>query len=204
MLAGLVSGTYLTNSWQGIRVNVDFYTAKGIVGNLLQYFGLKGRYHFEVEETMSDMHPGRTANIIVDRTKVGYLGQVHPKRNKQEIYVFEIDLEALMTIKTRGIKFKELNKYPTVKKDVAFIVKQTVTSEEIKKVIMKAGGRLLTNVSVFDVYVGENVQPDEKSIAYSLEFQDMTRTLNDEEVTQVFNHIIEKVETTLDAKLRDK
>lgn len=204
VLAGLVSGTYLTNSWQGIRVNVDFYTVKGIVENLLQYFGLKGRYHFEVEETMSDMHPGRTANIIVDRTKVGYLGQVHPKRNKQEIYVFEIDLEALMTIKTRGIKFKELNKYPTVKKDVAFIVKQTVTSEEIKKVIMKAGGRLLTNVSVFDVYVGENVQPDEKSIAYSLEFQDMTRTLNDEEVTQVFNHIIEKVETTLDAKLRDK
>lgn len=203
-LAGLVSGTFVSNEWNQIHMKVDFYMVKGIVENLLQYLGLKGRYHFEVEENMKDMHPGRTATIFVDRTKIGYLGQVHPKRNKEEVYVFELNLEDLFSIKTRGIKFKELNKYPTVKKDVAFIVKQEVMSDTIKNVITKAGGRLLTNVTVFDVYVGENIGNDEKSIAYSLEFQDMTHTLTDEEVTKVFNHIIEKVETTVGAKLRDK
>ena len=203
VLAGLLTGTYLVNNWQGTKVSVDFYTVKGIVESLLQYLGLKGRYHFEVEQ-MSDMHPGRTASIIVDRTKIGYLGQVHPKRSKQEVYVFEINVDVLLGIKTRGIKFKELNKYPTVKKDVAFIVKKDLTSDAIKQVIAKAGGRLLTNIEVFDVYVGDNVGEDEKSIAYSLEFQDMTRTLNDEEVTKIFNHIIETVETKLNAKLRDK
>lgn len=204
MLAGLLTGTYLENRWQGVKVPVDFYLVKGIIENLLQYLGLKGRYQFEVEENMSDMHPGRTASILVDHKKIGYLGQVHPKRSKQEVYVFELSLDLLMNVKTRGIKFKELSKYPSVKKDVAFIVKKDVTSEQIKQVITKSGGRLLTSVEVFDVYMGENVGEDYKSVAYSLEFQDMTRTLNDEEVTNLFNHIITSVETKIGATLRDK
>lgn len=203
-ISGLLSGTYLANDWQGIHINVDFYTVKGIIENLLNYLGLKGRYQFVQDNNIKDMHPGRSANIIVDRKVVGFLGQVHPNLSKKEVYVFEIDFVKLMEIKVRGIKFKEINKFPTVKKDVAFIVKKDVSSSELKDTIAKAGGRLLTNISVFDVYTGENVLEDEKSIAYSLEFQDMTHTLTEEEITNIFNHIINKVESKLDAKLRDK
>lgn len=204
MLSGLLSGTYLKNQWNGVNVKVDFYLVKGIIENLLKYLGLSNRYHFEVEENINNMHPGRTASIIVDRTNIGYFGQVHPNACKKEVYIFEINLKTLSSIKVRDIKFKEMSKYPSVKKDVAFIVDKKVTSEEIKNIISKTGGRMLSNVSTFDVYEGENVDKDKKSIAYALEFKDDNRTLNDEEVTKVFNKIIESVTTKLNAVLRDK
>lgn len=204
VVSGLLSGTYLQNSWNGTKIVTDFYTVKGIVENLLCYLGFAGRYHFVTNNPLKDMHPGRSCFIMIDRVIVGYLGQVHPKHTKKEVYVFELNMKLIGSIKTRGIKFKEINKYPVVKKDVAFIVREEVTSDEIKSVIQKAGGRQLTNIEVFDVYVGENVKEKEKSIAYSLEFQDMTKTLNDEEITTLFNRVIEAVETKLNAKLRDK
>lgn len=204
VVSGLLSGTYLQNSWNGTKITVDFYTVKGVIENLLCYLGFTGRYHFVTKDTLKDMHPGRSCSIMIDRTIVGYLGQIHPKHTKKEVYVFELNMNVIENIKTRGIKFKEINKYPIVKKDVAFIVDKKVTSEEIKKVIQSAGGRQLTNIEVFDVYVGENVQEKEKSIAYSLEFQDMTKTLNDEEITTLFHRIIDAVESKLNAKLRDK
>lgn len=204
VLGALLSGTYLKNNWSQISVNVDFYTVKGIVQNLLEYLGFHNRYHFVANETIENMHPGRTADIMIDRKVVGYMGQLHPNTTKKEVYVFEINLELLLNIKVRGIKFKEINKYPSVKKDVAFIVNKDISNEEIKKIISQAGGRMLTNIEVFDVYVGEHVSENEKSIAYALEFQDMNRTLNDTEVTEVFKHIIDSVTTKLSAQLRDK
>ena len=89
------------------------------------------------------------------------------------------------------------------KKDVAFIVNKEIENKEIENIIKKAGGRLLTNIEVFDVYTGENVSESEKSIAYSLTFSDPTKTLNDEEVMELFNKIIKEVETKLNCKLRN-
>ena len=101
------------------------------------------------------------------------------------------------------MQFKEISKYPSIVKDVAFIVKKDITSASIEKTIKKAGGRLLNNIKVFDVYTGENVSSNEKSIAYSLTFSDANRTLSEEEVMKVFNNIISSVEKS-GAKLRDK
>lgn len=206
VLAGLLSGTYLVNEWNQNHVKVDFYLVKGMIESLLKYLGFNGsrRYQFVPNETIPNMHPGRTADIVVDRTKIGYIGQVNPSLCKKEVYVFEINVKLLSNILVREIKFKELNKYPSVKKDVAFIVKKETLSEDVKRIIRNAGGRLLTNIEVFDVYEGENVKSDEKSIAYALEFEDPTHTLSDVEVTEVFKNIIGAVTTKLDATLRDK
>ena len=100
--------------------------------------------------------------------------------------------------------YKDIPKYPAIIKDVAFSVDKNMYSEEIEKAIKKAGGKLLTNIEVFDVYVGENVGADEKSIAFSLTFSDPTKTLNDNEVMEVFNKIIKDVETKVGAQLRNK
>lgn len=116
----------------------------------------------------------------------------------------EISLDALFNFRTKKMQYKEVSKYPSVLKDVAFVVKKNITADEIHSVIKKAGGKLLTNIEVFDVYEGENVGSDEKSIAFSLTFQDATRTLNDEEVMKVFNQIIESVEKKLPAVVRDR
>lgn len=202
-VSGLLKGNYITNNWNNSSVAVDFYIVKGIIENILNYLGFKNRYDFKVEE-LNDMHPGMSASILVDREKIGYLGRIHPSLKKDEIYVFEFSLTKLISKKIKPLKFKEVSKYPEVNKDLAFIVKKDVTVKEIMDQIKKSGGRMLTNVDVFDVYVGENVAEDEKSIAFSLTFSDSTKTLSDEEVTKVFDKIITEVESKLNAKLRSK
>ena len=197
----LMKGNYLVNNWQNLRVKVDFYLVKGIVENLLDYLGLKNRYSFVVD-TIPDLHPGISAKIILDREEIGVIGRIHPSLKKDEIYVFELSMNKLIK-QIKPLKYKEASKYPSITKDMAFIVKKDVSSNDIQSIIKKVGGRLLTDIDVFDVYVGENVGYDEKSIAYTLTFSDQTRTLSDEEVTQLFRQIIEKVEQT-GAKLRDK
>ena len=200
-VSALMKGNYLVNNWQNLKVKVDFYLVKGIVENLLDYLGLKNRYSF-VSDTISDLHPGISAKIILDREEIGIIGRVHPNVKKDEIYVFELSMNKLIK-QIKPLKYKEASKYPSITKDMSFIVKKDVSSSDIQNIVKKVGGRLLTDIDVFDVYVGENVGEDEKSIAYTLTFSDPTRTLSDEEVTQLFRQIIEKVEQT-GAKLRDK
>lgn len=200
-VAILMKGNYILNAWNGVKVKTDFYLIKGIVENLLDYLGLNNRYVFE-KEVLPELHPGIGARILLDEKPIGMIGRVHPGVNKDEVYVAELSLNALMT-QVEPIKFKAASKYPEIIKDMAFIVKNDVPSSNIENVIKKAGGALLKNLQVFDVYTGENVNSDEKSIAYSLTFSDNNRTLTEEEVTEVFNNIIAKVEET-GAILRDK
>ncbi len=196
----LMKGEYLSSKWQGINVKVDFYLIKGLVENLLDSLGFKNRYTFE-KDIIPDMHPGISAKIMLDRKTIGIIGKVHPLITKDDVYIAELSLEALMA-KVKPIKFKEAPKYPGIVKDLAFVMNKDMSSEVIEKVIKKAGGRLLTDVHVFDVYTGGNVGEDEKSVAYNLTFQDMGRTLTEEEVIKVFENIIEKVVKETNAYLR--
>ena len=106
--------------------------------------------------------------------------------------------------KVKPLKFKEASKYPAIAKDVAFIIPREVPSKDIEMTIKKAGGRLLRSICAFDVYEGEHVKEGMKSIAYNLLFMADDRTLTDDEVMQVFNHIIEKVVETHSVEVRDK
>ena len=198
-IAFLMKGNYITNSWKG-SMKVDFYLMKGIVESILDYLGFKNRYSF-VKSNVSDLHPGISADILLDRKRIGIMGRVHPKVCKDEVYVCELSLNALMT-KVKPLKYKEASKYPTIVKDVAFIVPKAMLSSEVETVIKKAGGRLLSDIKVFDVY--EKLDNDKKSIAYNLTFMDSNRTLTDEEVMNVFDNIIKKATLTLDVELRDK
>ena len=201
-VAILVKGAYLNNNWQNNTTKIDFYLVKGIVENLLDYLGLKNRYSFE-KDIINELHPGISARIMIDRQSAGIIGRVHPSLYKDEIYVVELSMKALIK-NIKPIKFKEASKYPTVTKDMAFIINKKVPSSDLLEVIKRVGSRLLTDVDVFDVYVGENVGSDEKSIAYTLTFSDPTRTLSDDEVNELFKKIILEVENKTGAKLRDK
>ncbi|MBE6149954.1 MAG: phenylalanine--tRNA ligase subunit beta [Firmicutes bacterium] len=199
-LACLMSGNY----YLGLnKVNVDFYIIKGIVEELLNYLGYTNRYSFVIDENIpGELHPGISASIIMQGELIGCIGKMHPNVTKDDIYVFEINLTKLLKNKSSRMSFKELSKYPSVTKDLAFIMKKDILSENIEKVIKKAGGRLLTNIEVFDLYMGDNIGVDEKSIAYKLTFSDFNKTLSDEEVMEVFNKIISEVESKTEAKLR--
>lgn len=197
----LMKGNYIANNFNGVSVKTDYYLIKGILENLLDYMGLKNRYSYETKQ-IPNMHPYMSAVIKLDREEIGIIGRIHPTIKKDDIYIFEISLNKLMkTIKP--IKFKEAPIYPTIVKDLAFVTDKNTTSLEIETIIKKSGGRLLTDISVFDVYTGEKLNDNEKSIAYSLTFNDPSRTLTEEEVMEIFNRIITDVEKSGKGKLRD-
>ena len=154
------------------------------------------------DQIPNEFHKGQTANINVNGQIVGIVGKLHPEVTKDDVYVMEINLDELLSKRVGKMKYKEISKFPNVKKDVAFVMKKDIPSVEVEKVIKKAGGKLLTNIEVFDVYTGENIGKDEKSVAYSLTFNDSKKTLTEEEITKIFENIIANVEKLNDVFLR--
>lgn len=201
-LSALMTGEY----YLGIenKKQVDFYVIKGIAEELLDYLGYTGRYSFIVnEEKMpNELHPGQAAQISVNNDIVGIIGRVHPKLSKENIYVLEIDLDKLLEKKVGKMKYKEISKYPSVKKDLALVVNKDITSKEVEMNIKKAVGSLLTNIEVFDVYEGAGIPEGKKSIAYALTFEKSDRTLTDEEISTAMEKIIEFAEKKIGAELR--
>lgn len=200
-MAILLTGNYMENNITKNYVKTDFYILKGMIENLLNYLGFKNRYSFK-ESTQNCLHPGISADIMLDREKIGFMGKIHPSIRKDDIYVAEISIDKL-DIKTKPLKYKAGSIYPSIKKDLAFVVDNSVKAEEIEKIIKHAGTRILKSIEVFDVYTGEKLETGKKSLAFNLVFEDDNRTLTDEEVTAIFNNIIKEVEEKLDAKLRN-
>ncbi|MBQ6134912.1 MAG: phenylalanine--tRNA ligase subunit beta [Bacilli bacterium] len=200
-IGGFMMGDYLHNSWKK-GFQVDFYVVKGILENLLCYMGYQNRYSF-VRSDCKDLHPGVQAHIVLDEKNIGIVGKVHPNITKDDIYVFELDLDSLYG-KTSKLKYKEAFKYPSIEKDMAYVLDKNVDASDVIRTIQKVGTKILQNVDVFDVYEGENVESGKKSIAFHLVFNGMDRTLTDEEVMEVFHKIIDKVIVTHHAELRDK
>ncbi|HOZ54053.1 MAG TPA: phenylalanine--tRNA ligase subunit beta [Bacilli bacterium] len=199
-LAIALTGEYFS-SVDG-SINVDFYIAKGIAEELLEYLGYENRYSFNLENIPSEFNENESARIYIDGNPIGYIGLI--KGYKEKIYAIEINLDILFKNKISKTKYKEISKYPSVSKDIAVITKKDIYSEQIEKQIRKSGGSLLKDIKVFDVYEGEKVEKDERSIAYTLTFSDYTRTLSDEEVLKVFNKIIVDIEKELNVKVRSK
>lgn len=200
-LACLMTGEYYLGL--GNKANVDFYIVKGIIEDLLDYLGYENRYSFILPKNIpAEFHPGQTAEISVNADTVGIIGKLHPSICKEAVYVFEINLDKLLSKRVGNLKYKEISKFPNIKKDVAFVMNKDVQSKQIETTIKKAGGNLLTNIEVFDIYTGENVGENEKSIAYALTFNDSKKTLTDEEVNSIFEKIITTVESKCGVKLR--
>ena len=200
-IVALMTGKYYLGV--GNSANVDFYVIKGVVEELLNFLGYENRYTIEMPDQIpNEFHKGQTANINVNGQIVGIVGKLHPEVTKDDVYVMEINLDELLSKRVGKMKYKEISKFPNVKKDVAFVMKKDIPSVEVEKVIKKAGGKLLTNIEVFDVYTGENIGKDEKSVAYSLTFNDSKKTLTEEEITKIFENIIANVEKLNDVFLR--
>ena len=190
---------------------VDFYMMKGIVDAIMSMFGLENnRYMFEkLTKSYSQQtifHPGKSAILKVNGKEIGLLGEIHPTTLKKEgidptVY-FEMDLSAFVDIKTSKAKYSPVSKFPSVTRDIALIVKDEVSVADIIKSMKKAGGSLLTNVDVFDVYKGEHVNEGYKSVALKMTFVDPTKTLVDSIINELFNKIYAQCQKDLNAMIR--
>ncbi|MCR5231413.1 MAG: phenylalanine--tRNA ligase subunit beta [Acholeplasmatales bacterium] len=198
-----LNGLYSSHLWKGEKQVAGFYLLKGIVEDLFQKLNFKVTY--EPYTGIKSFHPGRCAKIIHNGKMVGFLGELHPKFAKENdvsgTVAFEMDLAELIS-EDNGLKYKPINKFPSIQRDLAIVVNKNVSAEEILTLVRQTGKKYLTKVEVFDVYTGENVKEDEKSIAFTMTFEDSTKTLEAEEIDKVINQILNRLDRELNAKLR--
>ncbi|MGZ0086657.1 phenylalanine--tRNA ligase subunit beta [Caldibacillus thermoamylovorans] len=204
-LAGVITGLWHAHLWQGEKKAADFYVAKGVLDGLFDLLGLSDRISYRPAKR-ADFHPGRTAEIALDGTVIGFVGQLHPAVQKEydlkETYVFELALAELLNAESEAVRYEPIPRFPSVVRDIALVVDDNIEAGALKQAIEEAGKPLLKDVSLFDVYQGDRLPAGKKSLAFSLRYYDPERTLTDEEVTTVHERVLAAVEKQFGAVLR--
>ncbi len=202
MLCGILSGSKFGESWHGGNESLDFFDAKGIVEGLLRRLGVEADFKPGQDESL---HPTKQAAIVIEDNRLGVLGEVHPKvldafEIPESVYLFEIDLTALVPFTTGHKLFQPISRFPAIIRDIALVVDSGVTHRQALDII--TGFPLVTGVALFDVYAGEQLPADKKSLAYRITFQSPSHTLTDAEVNKVQQQILDKLSKQLGATLR--
>ena len=182
----------------------SFYTLKGIIENIIDYFGVKASY---TRPKTTYLHPGISANVIVDNKIVAVFGEVRPDISlkydiKNKIYVAEINFDLLNNLYDNSYEFKAIPKYPTVERDLAVVVEESVTAEQILTIASKYAGKMLSNAYIFDIYRGKGIEKGYKSVGIKFEFTSYEKTMTDEEINNKMNKIIKMLDSEINAKLR--
>ncbi|WP_077214188.1 phenylalanine--tRNA ligase subunit beta [Bacillus dakarensis] len=204
-MAAAITGLWNLHQWQGEKKEVDFFVLKGILEGMFAKLGLQTEVEYR-QTAIEGLHPGRTAEIYLSGKKIGFIGQVHPTVQKEldlkETYVCELLLEAILTADVSPLQYEAIPKYPSITRDIALVVDQGKAAGELESIIKEAGGSLLKEAKVFDLYEGEHMEPGKKSIAFSLRYFNPEKTLTDEEVTKVHDKVLHAVEEKAGAVLR--
>lgn len=208
MLAILLTGKRSDVHWTGKPGDVDFYDLKGIFEGLVQYLGIEGvRY---VAAGPEGFHPGRCAQVEVERDGVrkiiGTLGQLHPALQQQkdlaDTYVLEVEMDALTELAGERFTYDPLPRYPAIIRDMALVVDRGVAVGDLLDKARETAGSLLESIQVFDVYTGERLGADKKSVAISLVYRTPDRTLTDNEVSELHGRVVAELESAFAAVLR--
>lgn len=203
-LAGALANQFSATLWKQDVEIVDFYLVKGILDNLFLTLGYNAEY-LPIDKEVEELHPKRSAKIIVNNQTIGFIGQLHPQyaleNDLHGVYIFEINLDILLESPKAEIKFTSIPKIPSVERDIAIVVKKDILASEIVKTIKKADSNYLSDVKIFDVYEGEKVGADEKSIAIKLTFSS-DEPLTDDIVNNKIKRIIKDLGYHYNATLR--
>lgn len=204
-IAGAITGRRNAQGWNQTNDMVDFYDAKGIIEELLANLRIT-RYTVEAG-THYAMHPGKTALFKKGRDVIATVGEVHPAVLSaygitKPVYIFELDATTVMKYMAKDFKYKALPKYPATSRDLAMLVDVDVNAADIEKAMTKAAGQNLTQITLFDVYTGKQVEEGKKSLAFSLTFQSNDKTLTDAEIDPAIEKIVAKLQKDFNANLR--
>ena len=204
-VAAVITGNGLTMHGKLKRNQFDFFVLKGIVEGMMDSLGLSEGLSFE-QTVLDGMHPGRTANIFYNGERIGLIGQIHPteqkKRDLKNTYVMEMNLAEILAIETDEFLYVPVPRFPSSSRDIALVVSSETSAGMLENVIRSAGGKLLKDVRLFDLYEGDNVEDGKKSLAFSLTYSDSERTLTDEEVVKAHEKVLNALTTEAGALLR--
>ncbi|HDH2592025.1 TPA: phenylalanine--tRNA ligase subunit beta [Staphylococcus aureus] len=185
-LSGILTGDYVVNQWQGKKETVDFYLAKGVVDRVSEKLNLEFSYR---RADIDGLHPGRTAEILLENKVIGFIGELHPTlaadNDLKRTYVFELNFDALMAVSVDYINYQPIPRFPGMSRDIALEVDQNIPAADLLSTIHAHGGNILKDTLVFDVYQGEHLEKGKKSIAIRLNYLDTEETLTDERVSKV-------------------
>ena len=204
MACGIMMGKVTEAAWNQAQRDTDFYDVKGVVDGLLAKLGLT---QYDIQPSSeSYYHPGVSAHYTVNGVTIANYGELHPQVVKNfdlsgKVYMFEIDLEAVLSIIVPPFRYQSFSKFPGTSRDLAIVAPVSVTSSDIVALIKEHGGEYLESVSIFDVYEGEHIEAGYRSLAYNLQFRSMEGTLNDEDIDGAIQAIIDAL-STKNCKLR--
>lgn len=209
MLAGVLTGSRFPEQWAETTEKVDFYDLKNHIEAVLEMTGRASDFQFEANKH-EVLHPGQTAAIrdlaAKDQPIIGWLGALHPRLEKklglsQSVYLFEITMKNIEMGEIPA--FEPLSKFPAIRRDIAIVMDEAVTAQEVQNCIKKVAGETLSKFELFDVYRGEGIDLGRKSLALGLTLQDLSRTLTDTDVDKELNKIIDVLKESLGATLRE-
>ena len=206
VLAGVITGEVENSKWQ-VKTQTDFFTLKGVIEKLFEELGVSKRIKLTACEDIDYLHPYRSAKVNIlgkNLTNIGYFGQLHPilkdklKIKGQEVFIFEIDLDEIIgIIKEHTTRYKKLPQFPEVRRDLAFIINEEVSFDDIQRVIKGAVQQnIFKGSEIFDVYQGENIEKGFKSLAFRIKMQDENATLTDEVIEHQMNNVRAKLQKT--------
>ena len=204
MACGIMMGKVTEAAWNQAQRDTDFYDVKGVVDGLLAKLGLT---QYDIQPSSeSYYHPGVSAHYTVNGVTIANYGELHPQVVKNfdlsgKVYMFEIDLEAILSIIVPPFRYQSFSKFPGTSRDLAIVAPVSVTSGDIVALIKEHGGEYLESVSIFDVYEGEHIEAGYRSLAYNLQFRSMEGTLNDEDIDGAIQAIVDAL-ATKNCKLR--
>ncbi|MCL6242450.1 phenylalanine--tRNA ligase subunit beta [Acinetobacter amyesii] len=197
----VATGSRTTESWHGKAQPMDFFDFKGDVEEILNSARLNVEY---VRSERTWLHPGQSAEILVNGQSIGYFGRLHPSLEDEldlaTTWVAELDQSAVL--QTYVSNFTELSRFPSVRRDIALLISDKINVSEIQQLIEKTGGELLDAVWLFDVYTGQGVEEGKRSLAFAIQWQHPTRTLEDAEIKTGMDNILQVLENTYQATLR--
>lgn len=184
----------------------DFFDMKGVLEGIFDKLGVRRAISYVPQDDRPYLHPGRKADVVIGEQIVGFLGEVHPDvlddySIGMKAYVAVLDVKMLAECADSGVKYKGIAKFPAVTRDICLVMKKDVLAGQVEDVIRTNGGKILESYRLFDMYEGEQLGADEKSLAYSIQFRAADRTLEDKDVTQVMDKILDKMEM-LGVKIR--
>ena len=178
----------------------DFFSMKGVVEEFLDKIGMHKKEEYNPNAGKPFLHPGRQAEIIYDKTVIGYMGEVHPTVAAsygigEKAYVAVLDIPAILEFATFDRKYEGIAKFPAVSRDISMVVPKEVLAGQIEAVIAQRGGKILENYQLFDIYEGSQIKEGYKSMAYSVTFRAKDRTLEDADVNAAMKKILNGLET---------
>lgn len=184
----------------------DFFIMKGLIEMVLEDLGI-GPVEWRKTSAIRTYHPGRSAEILVDGEVIGVIGELHPKvlanfSMDDRIVAAELDFEKLVVLARTDRRYKPVPKFPAIERDLAVLVREDVTNEQIERIVRENGGSYLVSVNLFDVYRGVQILTGHKSLAYNMIFRSDERTLTDEEIQKPYDKIVSVLETELGATRR--